>query len=100
MARDIVFRRIREEDGAHYWYVEAYSDEGSMFPVGTAYVLVYESVVQLNFMFVADQWRGQGFANEILQAVKTRWPHATATGAMNKTSQHLRTKYFPETEEA
>lgn len=74
-----------------FWHLEYYEDfaeDGSPqkrrgFPVGVAYVAeVPNQGAQLNFIFVADQWRGRGYGKELLLAARQRWPMLTWTSAM------------------
>ena len=70
-----------------YWHVECYDDEapgrGKMFPVGIAYVReVLNRGAQLQFVFVADEWRRRGFGKQLLLAAKDRWPSLSWTSAM------------------
>lgn len=86
MKQRIEFRKVREDGPAVYWYVEAYA-ESDMFPVGTAYVVEVAGHAQLNFIFVADQWRRCGFGRSIVEAVRERWPAFQITSAMDDPSQ-------------
>lgn len=43
----IVFRDIRKDGDATFWYVEAYSPEVTMFPAGTAYVIESKGTASL-----------------------------------------------------
>ena len=58
-----------------FWHIEFYSEESSLFPVGTAYV---ESPPggppRMNFMLVADQWRSRGIASHLMAACLEKWP--------------------------
>ena len=93
----IVFRRVENEGiQAEQWYVEAYSDEGHMFPVGMAFVIVWKRHAQLNFIFVSDEWRRQGFATRIVEACMARWPRFTMTTGMNPAGQALHAKFNPD----
>lgn len=97
----IVFRQLNEgysTQGVH-WHVEYFdTSQGSMFPVGTAYVLAPiirgRQVAQLNFIFVADAWRQHGIAGQLIIACKERWPSLTSTGPMNEPAAKLLRKYF------
>lgn len=78
---------IQKLDGAVLWYLEYYLDDEPCrwaFPVGTAYVLEIPkaNAAQLNFVLVADRWRGQGIAKQLLLAAKERWPNIGSTGAI------------------
>ena len=76
-----------ESSNVRYWHLEVYDDEapneGTMFPVGIAYVVEMPNRgAQLQFVFVADQWRRQGFGRQLVQAAKDRWPFLTWTSSM------------------
>jgi GNAT superfamily N-acetyltransferase len=59
-----------------YWHVEFYAEEGSVFPVGTAYVeSPLAGAPRLNFILVADQWRTRGIASRLLAACVEKWPN-------------------------
>jgi hypothetical protein len=60
-----------------------------MFPVGIAYVAVIEPNAQLNFIFVADQWRRQGFATELICAIRERWPNVVSTLGLDGMGESL-----------
>ena len=86
---------LREANGiCQYWHVEFYDDEtpgGLTSPVGVAYVceLVGKQAAQLNFIFVADQWRGNGYGKQLVEAIKARWPNLTWTGGMDERGEGL-----------
>lgn len=72
-----------------YWHVECYDDsmpmDGLGFPIGVAYVQeLVNRGEQLQFFFVADEWRRQGFGTKLLLAMKDRWPEITWTSAMGE----------------
>ena len=73
----IYFRQVDEPRIGReiFWQVEFYAEEGSVFPIGTAYV---ESPLseppRLNFMLVADQWRSRGIATQLVAACVEKWP--------------------------
>lgn len=73
----IYFRQVDEPriGKGIFWQVEFYAEEGSVFPVGTAYVESPPSGPPLlNFMLVADQWRGRGIASSMMAACVEKWP--------------------------
>jgi len=83
----IDFRHIvpsfRKSEPFKEWHVEYYNeDENTMFPVGTAYVVILETTVQLNFILVADQWRRRGIGRQLVEACRKRWPNIQLTIAM------------------
>lgn len=58
-----------------FWHVEYYAEEGSVFPVGTAYVeALPQGYATLVFILVADQWRSRGVANALVAACSEKWP--------------------------
>ena len=67
---------FREADGPYeqsggFWHVEFYPFDTPLFPVGLAVVCSPLSLcggAQLNFLFVADQWRRQGIAEKLVAA--------------------------------
>jgi len=87
MAARIEFVKMRSDGPIVYWNVEAYSPEGSMFPVGTGYVVDAGKVAQLSFILVADQWRRQGYGAAIIEACKSRWPNFVSTTSMDSSSE-------------
>lgn len=73
----IYFRQVDEPRVGRgiFWQVEYYAKEGSVFPVGTAYIeFPPSSVPKLNFILVADQWRSRGIATKLLAACLEKWP--------------------------
>jgi len=61
-----------------------------MFPVGTAYVIANDTgLAQMNFIFVADQWRKRGHGKRLVDSIKERWPKLTATSAMGNLGKRL-----------
>lgn len=87
--RKVEFQHVRNDGEVDCFRVEIYSEEGNMFPVGTAHVVVIHGAAQLNFIIVADQWRRQGFGKELILAVKGRWPQLTATSGMDEMGEGL-----------
>lgn len=89
----IYFREVKEpyySDGEEvlikYWHVEYYDDTsidgGKMFPVGVAYVVeLPNQSTELQYVVMADQWRGRGFAKKLVSAAKERWPELNWKGA-------------------
>ena len=79
----------------HLEYYEDFAEDGTPhrrrgFPVGIAFVIEVDgSGAQLNFVFVADQWRGRGYGKELLLAAQARWPGLTWTGAMDEAGAGL-----------
>jgi hypothetical protein len=94
MQTTIYFREVKEphiqqnEDSLRYWHIEAYQVDvvcRLQFPIGIAYVAEVPSVTaQLQFIFVADQWRKHGVAKSLVSAVKLRWPGVVPTFAMDE----------------
>lgn len=73
----IYFRQVDEPriGKGIFWQVEYYAEEGSVFPVGSAYVESPPSgPPRMNFMLVADQWRGRGIASVMMAACVEKWP--------------------------
>ena len=73
----IYFRQVDEPRIGKriFWQVEYYAEEGSVFPVGTAYVESPPSgPPKMNFLLVADQWRGRGIASSMMAACVEKWP--------------------------
>lgn len=79
----IVFREAKRDGIATFWYVEVYSPEGTMFPVGTAYVVQAAKVASLSFIFVADCWRRQGYGRAMIEAIRNRWPDFQASSPID-----------------
>ena len=95
----IHFRRVDEpfaDARVERWQVEFYSDEGTMFPVGLAWVLVFDSHAQLQFFMVADDWRGQGVGRRLLEACRERWSMLRHTSPMTPLAEKLLRSVFPE----
>jgi len=95
----VEFRLVREDGDAKFWYVEAYSPEGNMFPVGTAYVFEVakegcSAMAQLNFIFVADQWRRQGYGELMAKEMLLRWPKLQRTGPMDDLAKEFGESVF------
>lgn len=73
----IYFRQVDEPRIGReiFWQAEYYMEDGSVFPVGTAYVeSPPSSPPKLNFILVADPWRSRGIATELLAACIEKWP--------------------------
>lgn len=73
----IYFRQADEPRNGRgiFWHIEYYAEEGSVFPVGTAYVETpFSSPPRVNFLLVADQWRSRGIASRLLAACVEKWP--------------------------
>tara|TARA_R110002073_G_scaffold8027_18_gene44853 strand:+ start:17208 stop:17516 length:309 start_codon:yes stop_codon:yes gene_type:complete len=83
----IKFRKIRTDGPVIYWYVEAYSPDDVVFPVGTGYVLEAGTAAHLSYILVADQWRRKGYGTAIFQACKSRWTNFVSTGAVDPASE-------------
>lgn len=81
----IKFRNVSEPADAPLvrWQVEAYDEAGTMFPVGLAFVVELQGVAQLNYIFVGDAWRRQGYGSKLFSACSDRWPTMNVTGAMD-----------------
>lgn len=80
MNETIYFRQVNEPYSIRnvFWHVEYY--EGSpLFPVGLCVVAAVGGGAQLNFVFVADQWRGRGIARKLVSACIGRWPNLQGT---------------------
>ena len=89
----IFFREVKEpyySDGddatVKYWHVEYYDDTsidgGRTFPVGVAYIVeIPDHSAELQYVVMADQWRGRGFAKELVRVAKERWPCLNWSGA-------------------
>lgn len=74
----IFFRRADEPriGSGTYWHVEFYQEEGSVFPVGTAYVeCPLDAPPRMNFVVVADQWRSRGIASRLMAGCVEKWPN-------------------------
>ncbi len=85
MTTRIEFRELRRANNAIYWQVEAYSEEGSMFPVAEAFVVELEGrqFAQLNYIIVFDQWRRRGIGTAIVEACRVKWPLLEFTSPMD-----------------
>ncbi|GAA4453225.1 GNAT family N-acetyltransferase [Novipirellula rosea] len=83
----VEFRKIRTDGPVVYWYVEAYSPDDFVFPVGTGYVLEAGTAAHLSYILVADQWRRKGYGTAIFQACKSRWTNFISTGSMDSASE-------------
>jgi GNAT superfamily N-acetyltransferase len=101
LSQMIVFRQLNEgySTPAIHWHVEYFdTSQGTMFPVGTAYVIAPtihgRQFAQLNFVFVSDAWRRRGIADQLILACKERWPSLTSTGPMNEPAAKLIHKHF------
>jgi GNAT superfamily N-acetyltransferase len=73
----IYFRQVDEPRIARgvFWQAEYYTEDGSIFPVATAYIECSPGAEpRLNFIFVADAWRSRGIATELLAACVEKWP--------------------------
>ena len=90
MVIDVQFTCVREDGDAMFWNVELFC-EHTVFPIGVAYVVTVEEVSQLNFFFVADEWRGRGYGRALWKAVQDRWPRITFTSPMNETAKRILT---------
>jgi len=78
-----VVQPFRKSESFEEWHVEYYEEEGTMFPVGTAYVVVIpETAAQLNFVLVADQWRRRGIGSKLVEACREKWPNIVLTETM------------------
>ena len=75
--------------GGTHWRVEWWSGERRMFPVATAYVVVIPGAAQVNFVFVVDEYRGQGIACKLLEACRSRWPGIGFTVGVNAAGDAL-----------
>jgi len=83
----IYFRQVDEPRIGRgiFWQVEYYAEEGSVFPVGTAYVESPPSgPPRMNFMLVADQWRGRGIASAMMAACVEKWPDLEFTTPISR----------------
>ncbi len=73
----IYFRQVDEPRIGRgiFWQAEYYLEDGSVFPVSTAYIECSPvAAPKLNFIFVADLWRSRGIATELLAACVEKWP--------------------------
>lgn len=94
----IEFSEVRRDGDGTYWRVELY-DESKTFPVAYAYCVVMGgSHCQLNFICVADQWRGRGHGKVIVEAIKSRWPNFHRTGPMDERGEGLQQSTMGEEE--
>jgi len=75
--------------GGTHWRVEWWSDDGRMFPGATAYVVVTPGASLVKFVFVVDEYRGQGIASKLLEACRSRWPGIDFTVGMNAAGDAL-----------
>lgn len=83
----IYFRQVDEPRIGRgiFWQAEFYMEDGSVFPVATAYVeCPPASGPKLNFIFVADAWRSRGIATELLAACVEKWPSLEFTKAISR----------------
>lgn len=92
--REAIEPHVRGTDSLKYWHVEIYDADSipgaMMFPVGIAYVVeAVERCAQLQFVFVADQWRGKGFGKRLLIAIKQRWPAIVSTSPIDEAGERL-----------
>jgi hypothetical protein len=91
----VVFRQVDEPYSAKgwHWNVEYFSEDPHqrMFPIGTAYVVAppETTAAQLDFVLVADQWRKEGVARELIKACQERWPGLQYTGPMDEAGDKL-----------
>jgi GNAT superfamily N-acetyltransferase len=94
---NIFFRQVEEPypKGFNFWHVEYYPEITPLFPVGLVVVCTYGGAAQLNFIFVADQWRQQGIGQKMVTACLERWPMLMRTQAMDEIADRL-FKKFPE----
>lgn len=80
----VKFCKMRMDGQAIFWNVEAYSSEGNMFPVATAYVVEFCGTASLSFILVADQWRRLGYGTALIDAIRERWPMFQSTAPMDE----------------
>lgn len=91
----IFFRRVEEPypKPAEFWHIEYFPESTALFPVALAVVCSFQGVAQLNFIFVADQWRQKGIAGQLISACLERWPSLQPTAPMSGIAEHLLRKF-------
>lgn len=86
------------------WFPEHHPYRTTDFPAGLAFVMAMPGQgAQLNFIFVADQWRRQGGASAMIAACRQRWPGLMFTHGMGPEGEGLLAKNgvrFDEDEES
>jgi len=97
----IAFRVMNQMDGSCRWAVEYYLDDGTPWPLGTAYVLTIDDCVPwpavMDYILVADHIRRQGIGTALLTACRTRWPGIYLTDPISDAGAALLRRFQTET---
>lgn len=90
--RQIFHRPDHWESGAH-WFVEYHDNQReNFFPLGIAFVTVFPNQVNLDAVFVFDQFRRRGIGTQLVRACRCRWPGILFSPNVADFAAHLDSK--------
>lgn len=80
------------ERGAH-WYVEHHDNlRRNYHPLGIAFVTAFPNQVNLDAIFVLDQFRRLGIGAQLVRACRCRWPRILLSPAVAEFAAHIDSK--------
>lgn len=97
----IIPRRLQAPIADHYepdvhWQLELYDPTRQhYYPVGIAFITAFRHQVNLDAIFVFDQFRRQGLGRQLLRACRYHWPGILLTAQVAEFAAHVDSKIEP-----
>lgn len=94
----IVDRPLNDRVPDHYepdrhLHIELYDPARQFYhPLGIAFVTVFPTQVNLDALFVFDQFRNRGIGTQLLRACRYRWPGLLLTPEVAEFAAHIDSK--------